>query len=213
MHNFKSKKTRKPIFFTSDWHLGHANILQYDARPFKDLDAMHKALVSRFNATVKEDGITYFLGDMGLCKAEVMEPIIKQLNGFKMLILGNHDKNMNAMYAMGFDAVLNAATMYIGGERVTMSHCPLRGVFREDVTGMKGSLPGENWHGESKNQAYSVTDEGQFHLSGHIHSPNGGKSKRILGRQFDVGVAANGYKPVSISEIESWIANYKKSSG
>jgi calcineurin-like phosphoesterase family protein len=73
---------------------------------------------------------------------------------------------------------------------------------------MKGYVQGDNWHGEHRQQAYSVADEGQFHLHGHIHSPNGGKSQKILGRQYDVGVPANGYRPVSISQIESWIAKY-----
>ncbi len=169
---------------------------------------MHRVLINNFNATVPEGSITYFLGDVGLCSGTTIADVIRELNGTKVLILGNHDKNQSAMYRMGFDVVLNSATTYIANERVTMSHCPLRGVYREDTSEMKGAIPGNNWHGEHRQQKYSVTDEGQIHLHGHIHSPNGGKSQRILDRQFDVGVCANKYRPVSISEIESWIAKY-----
>lgn len=201
---------RKPTFFTADWHIGHANSIKFDNRPFKDLDDMHRYLIRNYNAQVPENGICYFLGDIGTHSSELTKNIISQLNGTKVIIVGNHDKSSNALYLMGFDVVLNNATIYVQGERVTMSHCPLRGVFREDVSDMHGGKEGDMWHGEHKNQAFSVENEGQFHLHGHIHSPNSGKSTRILNRQYDVGVPANGYKPVPMSTIESWISKTKE---
>lgn len=199
---------RRGIFFTSDWHIGHKNSLQLDNRPFRDLDHMREVLVNNFNSTVGDDSITYFLGDVGLCSGDTIRNVINQLKGTKVLCLGNHDKAHEAMYKNGFDVVLNGAVLYVAGHRVTMSHCPLLGVYREDTTDMKGAQPNSNWHGEHKQFKYTMRDEGQFHLHGHIHSPNHGKSQRILGRQFDVGVPANNYRPVSISQIESWIAKY-----
>jgi calcineurin-like phosphoesterase family protein len=98
------------------------------------------------------------------------------------------------------------ATLYIANEIVTLTHCPLLGIVREDVTGMKGSVPGEKWHGESRHAKYSTVDKGQYHLHGHIHSPNGGKSVKILDKQYDVGVVSSKYRPVSQSTIESWIS-------
>lgn len=201
-------KDRKSTFFTSDWHIGHAKSLEFDSRPFSSLDHMHRVLINNFNASVSSDAITYFLGDVGLCSGTTIKDVISKLNGTKVLVLGNHDKSHNSMYNAGFDVVLNAATLYISNQKVTMSHCPLLGVYREDTTEMRGAIPGANWHGEHKQQQFSVSDEGQFHLHGHIHSPNGGKSQKILGRQYDVGVVGNNYRPVSISEIESWISKY-----
>ena len=203
-------KNRKSTFFTSDWHIGHENSLVFDNRPFRDLDQMHRVLVNNYNAQVPKDGICYFLGDIGVSSSEICLKIMNQLNGTKVLILGNHDKKMNAMYGCGFDVVLNAATIYIANERVTMTHCPLRGLFREDVEGMQGVNEYQNWHKEHIHTDFSIVDEGQFHLHGHIHSPNKGRSQKILGKQYDVGVPGNKYRPVSISEIESWIAQYKK---
>lgn len=203
-------KNRKPIFFTSDWHIGHANSILFDKRPFSNLEIMHKSLIARYNAQVPSWGICYFLGDIGVGSSEECQRVLRQLNGTKVLILGNHDKKLHAMHLAGFDAVLNEAAMYIQGERVTMTHCPLRGLFRENVEGMKGAHAGQNWHGEHKQIEFSIENQGQFHLHGHIHSPNSGKSQKILGRQFDVGVPANNYRPVSISEIESWIVKTKE---
>lgn len=200
----------KKLFFTSDWHVGHQNVLKFDSRPFQDLSDMHRVLINNYNSSVGPNDICYFLGDMGLTNASTLKDVVTKLQGTKVLILGNHDKGTNSMYDAGFDVVLNAATLYIANERVTLSHCPLPGIRREDTLGMKGSKEGENWHGESRQLAYVVPNEGQFHLHGHIHSPNGGKSVKILDKQYDVGVPANNYRPVSISQIESWIAIYKR---
>lgn len=197
--------SRKGVFFTSDWHIGHENCIKFDNRPFRDLDHMHESLISNFNKQVTTDGLTYFLGDIVTHSTSLAQSVISRLNGTKILIVGNHDKNYESCFNTGFHAVMNSATIFIQKQRVTMSHCPLIGVFREDTSDMKGGTEGENWHGESKNRRFSVEDTGQFHLHGHIHSPNGGNSQRILNRQFDVGLPGNNYRPVHISQVESWI--------
>lgn len=207
----------KPTFFTSDWHIGHAKSIQFDKRPFKNLDHMHETLIKRYNAMVPESGVCYFLGDMGN-QTEVIRKVIQRLNGTKVLLWGNHDKGLTTMYNCGFDVVLYSATLYIARQRVTLSHCPLRDTFREDTSGMKNAHkhPFENWHGESrpKHQMATVTNEGQFHLHGHIHSrKDKPESQKILGRQFDVGVPANNYAPVSWSQIESFIMKTLKAGG
>ncbi len=167
---------------------------------------MHIALVKNFNQYVPIHGITYFLGDMGLCSNGLLRTVIDQLNGTKVLIRGNHDGGVYSMYEAGFDVVLDKAQIQLGKNIITLSHCPLYGVYRENTEGMKGVTVIENWHGESKHKdKFTFNDFGQFHLHGHIHSPNGGRSAKIAGRQYDVGVVANNFKPVSISEIESWI--------
>jgi len=203
------------LYFTSDWHIGHFNCLALDGRPFKDLDHMNEMLIKNFNFLVPHHGITYFLGDMGFSKSGLLKKVITRLNGKKILIPGNHDdKGMYAYYDAGFDFVTDKAQIVIGKSIITMSHCPLKGIYREDTTGMANALPGENWHRETKHSnRYAMDDFGQFHLHGHIHSPNGGRSKRILDRQMDVGVVCNGYKPVSISTVESFVAKYNNNNG
>jgi calcineurin-like phosphoesterase family protein len=198
---------RRRTFFSSDWHVGHANCLVYDKRPFKDLSHMHRVLINNYNATVGPEDICYFLGDVGFCKTDLLRSVVAELHGTKVLILGNHDKGATAMRRMGFDVVLNAAAIEVAGHLVTMTHCPLRGVWREDTQGMKGATEGDNWHGEHKHQRFSLPDFGQYHLHGHTHK---GPEQRILDRQWDVGVRANDYRPVSLPAIESWIAQREK---
>jgi calcineurin-like phosphoesterase family protein len=204
------------IHFTSDWHLFHANVIVYDKRPFEDIHHMHRVLVNNYNATVQQDGVCYFLGDMGWFKGEAakdkMRAIITSLNGTKVLVLGNHDKGATAMYECGFDVVVYTASLVVAGEVVTLSHCPLRGVFRESTVGMHGVRESDNWHGEYKHNKFSVPNYGQWHLHGHIHSnPSNGKETKTR-RQWDVGVAGNNYRPVSMKDVESWVATTKDKS-
>lgn len=198
-------KYAKPTFFTSDWHIGHENAIKFDNRPFRDLDHMHKQLVVNFNKQVPKNAITYFLGDVVTHNVETTKKVLDQLNGTKILIVGNHDKGYESCYNAGFDLVMDSAVIYIHKQRVTLTHCPLLRVFREDTSTMKGSTEGEMWHGEFRNTRFATADEGQFHLHGHIHSPNGGKSEKIAFRQYDVGLPGNNYRPIHISNIESWI--------
>lgn len=199
---------RKNIFITSDWHVGHANVLVFDKRPFKDLDHMHRVLINNYNARVKESDVCYFLGDMGMGKKEVLRKVIRELNGTKVLILGNHDGNTYSMYDQGFDVVLNNATFYMGEKRISMSHCPLPGIQREAPE--RGLKEGEHWHGERKNQRFTCRDlTVDYHLHGHVHKPRDAED-RFTDRQYDVGVPANNFCPVSLSEIESWVVTQEK---
>ena len=51
------------IWFTSDLHLGHANILRLAGRPWEDVDRMNAALVTAINARVMPGDTLYVLGD------------------------------------------------------------------------------------------------------------------------------------------------------
>lgn len=79
------------IFYTSDSHFGHENVIRYCARPFKDVDEMNRALIDRWNAKVAETDDVYVLGDFAFrCKTSPLS-IIRNLNGRKHLVIGNHD--------------------------------------------------------------------------------------------------------------------------
>lgn len=203
---------KKKVYFTSDWHLDHANCIKYDQRPFDSCEEMAEVLIKNFNYYVPEHGVTYFLGDMGSTSHGRLKAVMDRLNGTKILIRGNHDGNVYSMYAAGFDVVLQKAEITVAKHRVSLTHCPFKGVFREDTSKMRGHKPGANWHKEEHfSDLYSVEDEGQFLLHGHIHArKNKPHSSVKLDRQWDVGVVGNNYCPVSISEVESWIMRYNK---
>jgi calcineurin-like phosphoesterase family protein len=197
----------KNHFATSDWHIGHAKSIEFDKRPFKDLGHMHAKFVENFNKTVPVEGITYHLGDVGMRDKGAIRDVINALNGTQVLVLGNHDDGVEAMLKLGFDVVLYGAVFWIAGQKVTMSHCPLTGLYREPTDHFHNEAKrGGNWHGEAKNVKHTFANEGQFHCHGHIHSGKHTTEKETyLDRQMDVGIMAHHYRPVSFSHIESWI--------
>ena len=80
-------------WFTSDFHLGHFNIIRYCNRPFADTREMNAAILERLNTLVKPDDVLYFLGDfcMGGPKAVAFyrDQIACKTIHF---IDGNHDR-------------------------------------------------------------------------------------------------------------------------
>jgi len=80
------------IYFTSDTHWGHANILEYDQRPFATIAEHDEALVQYWNETVKPGDVVYHLGDVAWRQsAEEIDRLLHRLHGTKILITGNHD--------------------------------------------------------------------------------------------------------------------------
>ena len=53
-------------WFTSDLHFGHANIIEYSGRPFRDVDHMNRALIERWNALVQPADTVWVLGDVAM---------------------------------------------------------------------------------------------------------------------------------------------------
>jgi calcineurin-like phosphoesterase family protein len=197
----------KNHFVTSDWHIGHKKAIEYDKRPFKDVDHMHAKLIENFNKTVPVEGITFHLGDVGISDKNAVRDVINALNGTQILVLGNHDNGVEAMLKLGFDVVVYGMVMWIAGQKVTMSHCPLTGLYRERTDHFHNEAKrGGNWHGEKKNVQYTFQNEGQFHLHGHIHSGKHTQDKETcLGRQMDVGIMAHHWRPVPMAAVESFI--------
>lgn len=85
--NFERK-----IFFISDTHFDHTNIIKYCNRPFKNVNEMNIAIVNKWNKVVRKNDIVYFLGDVTYGRHH--HPIdywFSKLNGKIFLIRGNHD--------------------------------------------------------------------------------------------------------------------------
>src|SRR5690349_6114561 len=79
-------------YFSSDWHLGHANIIKYDNRPFKDVEEMNSVIINNHNSIVKPEDEFYFLGDFCMGDHSKAEGYLQRINGKKYFIRGNHDK-------------------------------------------------------------------------------------------------------------------------
>lgn len=89
----------KNIWFTSDQHFGHANIIEYEkeSRPFNSVEEMNECLVDRWNSVVYPGDTVYCLGDFAFGRRNVTL-YASRLNGKKRLVLGNHDSYPAELY-------------------------------------------------------------------------------------------------------------------
>ena len=90
-------------YFISDIHFGHRNVIRHCDRPFKTVTEMNDEIIKRWNNVVTDADRVFVVGDMFLCDIDEAELYIKQLNGYKILIKGNHDLHKKAMIKVGFD--------------------------------------------------------------------------------------------------------------
>jgi calcineurin-like phosphoesterase family protein len=105
-------------YITSDLHFDQRNILRFcnntrskfvtSQHHFKyrnnnsnlicftreGLDNMNNSLINEWNSIVKCDDVIYHLGDFCLGGVIKSVDILKQLNGVKQLIVGNHDNKL-----------------------------------------------------------------------------------------------------------------------
>lgn len=81
-------------FYYADPHFGHKNIMGFDGRPFNNTDEHDQVLISNWNNVVGIDDTVYLLGDLSWHNSTKTIEILKQLNGNKILIKGNHDHKL-----------------------------------------------------------------------------------------------------------------------
>lgn len=94
------------IWFIGDTHLNHRNIIKYCARPFDNIEQMNEKLISNWNKVVKRDDRVFMLGDFALCGKDKIVEFGQQLNGRKILIMGNHDgASLTTYYNAGFEMI------------------------------------------------------------------------------------------------------------
>jgi calcineurin-like phosphoesterase family protein len=164
------------IYFTSDHHFGHANIIRYCQRPFATAEEMNEQLIANWNGTVGPNDIVYVLGDMFFCDVQKARSIMRRLHGMKRLVYGNHDKiirNQTGLREL-FDRILpDLYEESINWQRMVMCHYPM-------LTWNKAHHGSINVHGHQHNKvAITATDR----------------------RRYDVGVDANDYRPVKFQDI------------
>ena len=87
MKSFSDEHT----FFIADTHFHHKDIIGYENRPFESVDEMNKALIQNWNSVVTNNDRVFLLGDFSFGSKEMQQTIACQLNGYKILVMGNHD--------------------------------------------------------------------------------------------------------------------------
>jgi calcineurin-like phosphoesterase family protein len=181
------------IYIASDIHLGHFNILKYcperNVIPYDgireithaDVSAMNELIITNWNSIITTEDTVFILGDflMGIVANSI--PLIRRLNGSKILIRGNHDKTLSKLIKNDsslsdlFESVHDYYEyfhMHDGKNRmICMSHFPMR-----------------HWHGQNA---------GSIMLHGHLH----GSPCDVPGRIKDVGIDTNNLRPYLLDDV------------
>lgn len=111
------------LFFTSDLHLGHKNVIRYCNRPFTSVEEMDNTIITNWNNIISSTDEVYVLGD--ICFGDKLNFYMNQLNGTKTLICGNHDRN-RGQYKKYFKDVKDLLTIKHEGNYVVLCHYAMR---------------------------------------------------------------------------------------
>jgi calcineurin-like phosphoesterase family protein len=169
------------VFFISDFHARHENIIKFCDRPWINKEEMTEGLINNWNSVISPDDIVFNLGDF--IWSGSYGAIIPRLNGHIHLILGNHDRHINPTWEKYLAGIYEQLTLLIDNKIVYLNHFPYL-CFPEN--------------------AYQLF--GHVHLS---KIKNTGEDfqrcQYLLPNQYDVGVDFNNFKPISWKEVKNRI--------
>ena len=94
------------------------------SKKYNSVKLMNETFIKNWNSKISKEDLVYFVGDFAFCGTEKMTEILRQLNGTKILIKGNHDKKPELMLKVGFAEVHDELEIEVDGEKVLMSHYP-----------------------------------------------------------------------------------------
>lgn len=183
-------------FFTSDTHFGHERILSLCNRPFDSVEEMNEQMIQRWNSVVKPSDEVYHLGDVALGKIAESLPLVGRLNGYKILVPGNHDRifsgekeKQRLRFGPEYDKVFQytlpeSFRTSLGGFDVMLSHFPYVG----------------DSHGADRHADKRPEDNGLPLIHGHVHN-----EWKTNGRMLNVGVDVWEFRPVAEDEAVDWL--------
>ena len=179
------------VFFTSDLHFGHANVIKFDDRPFKTVEEMDSELIKRWNSKVGKGDIVYVLGDFIWRSSSESPALIKSLNGQIILIKGNHDRFLhNAKAKNALAGLKDFDDICVNLEDGSKRRCILCHYFMPFYIGHR---------------------YGAIHLHGHSHTTEESDEERRIIKElkekgynpkiYNVGCMYWNYEPVTLDEI------------
>ena len=192
------------IWFTSDTHYSHRNSMRYCGRPFLTVGKCDEEMIKRWNKVVAPEDTVYHLGDVSMHTAPIKR-ILPQLNGKKILIIGNHDtihpyfiktrgqsfvdKMRKDYESAGFAEIYDSGHIielldpysYVPW-KVRLSHFPTKNAY-------------DAYHSD-KHDAFKPEDDGMLNICGHVH-----QAWLRNGNNINVGVDVWDFTPVSANDV------------
>lgn len=176
------RKKNPQIYFTSDQHFGHKNIIKYCNRPFSSVGEMDAVMIERWNWVVGPKDTVYHLGDFCLGNQEMVFSYFKRLNGQIYVVPGGHDRRW-----------IRPNLCYTSPNCVVRVFPPLHTITLDKQVIVLCHYAMRVW---------GRSHYGSWQLHGHSH---GGLPD--VGKQLDVGVDCWNFYPVSLEEVREIMKN------
>lgn len=178
------------VWFTSDTHASHANIIRYSSRPFIDIEEMDTVLADNINRDVGVNDVLYHLGDWSAWRGEGTVKSFRKRIWCKNvhLIYGNHDKQIRKDRTLQslFSSTNDILNITLAGHPIVLCHYAMR--------------------------VWDKSHHGAWQLYGHSH---GSLPDDPCALQLDVGVDTglyghSKYTPYSLEELRSIMKKNKQ---
>jgi calcineurin-like phosphoesterase family protein len=189
-------KVQKNVYFTSDWHLFHHNVLKFDKRPFEDIFEMHREIEAKWNEIVKPEDTVIYLGDLSFARREdktLVEGIVWGLNGHIHYVMGNHDKLEDIKKLPKFETIQD----YLEVRITHMGEDPNNAGTLKRIETLFCCMhyPIYSWN-KKHHGSYMV----HGHCHGNLH--HGEEASFYDGRRvIDAGCMLHDYKPISYLDV------------
>jgi len=159
------------IYFISDTHFGHANIIKHCNRPFSSANEMDEMLIKNWNRVISPKDDVYHLGDFAAKCDRSVEWYLGRLNGRIHIVWGNHDFKVAKKCADKFASCHDICDLKYNKQKFVLCHYPFA-----------------TWRN---------SERGSIHLHGHCHN----NFKFFNKCRMDVGVDCFQYAPIGIEKV------------
>lgn len=180
----------KNIWFISDTHFLHANMLnfitaetgdRFRGRYFADQDDCDELMIENWNKHVKPGDHIWHLGDVFIGDKDKFETLWSRLNGKKRLIVGNHDdiKYLSGKSKSGVN-FFEKVKVWQKMDDMILTHVPME---------MANSYEGRH---------------STFNVHGHIHN-----NQSPTPRHYNMCVEHNDWSPVHYEDLKTFLNRRK----
>lgn len=164
------------VYFWSDMHFFHSNIIKYSNRPFETVKNMNDILLHNYYKNISSEDVVIIGGDISFAGKERTIDLLKNLPGKKIWVIGNHDIERKSMKLLNFhisDLIAMAFSFNIKDKdnnikNFIVSHYPIGNQW----------LPDNTWN-----------------IHGHTH-----QYKMDL-KNINISVEATNYSPIELNEL------------
>lgn len=179
------------IYFTSDTHYNHYNIINYCNRPFESVFQMNETMIDRWNRVVNNEDTVYHLGDFAMGNKIFVPQIVERLQGKIILIAGNHDSNYVKKYFEEHPKHEIHKKLYIdyNGKSIELIHNPYHAAGGVDYI----------FCGHVHN-SWSTKNKGIM-IEGYNAKEDHDESVKAVADFYNVGVDVRNFEPVIFEKI------------